>query len=163
LNIGIINTGKGADYIICDASFNSDPGSGFYNSNIINTGDGNDIITEISGHSILNIGTINTGSGNDSIIANGGFESNIDGIGSVFLENGEDYLNGFGSNNFYGGNGKDTLELTPGSYTIGRSGTTVNFTKDSIIMNTSEFEKLIAGGTTYDFSSLTNGQTIFVA
>jgi hypothetical protein len=30
-------------------------------------------------------------------------------------------------------------------------------------MNTSEFEKLIAGGTTYNFSSFTNGQTIFVA
>jgi hypothetical protein len=30
-------------------------------------------------------------------------------------------------------------------------------------MNTSEFEKLIAGSTTYDFSSLSNGQRITVA
>jgi hypothetical protein len=29
-------------------------------------------------------------------------------------------------------------------------------------MITSEFEKLIAGSTTYDFTSLTNGQTIVV-
>jgi hypothetical protein len=162
-NIGIINTGNGADSIICDASSNGGTGYGFYNRNIINTGDGNDIITEISGHSILNVGIINTGNGNDSILANGGFESNFDGIGSVFLENGKDYLKGFGNGDFYGGNGKDTLELTSGSYTVGISGTTVNFTKNNIIMNTSEFEKLIAGSTTYDFSSLTNGQTIFVA
>jgi hypothetical protein len=49
----------------------------------------------------------------------------------------------------------------------------VKFTEDSTFTNTSqsqkammnplEFEKLIAGGTAYDFSSLTNGQTIFVA
>jgi hypothetical protein len=30
-------------------------------------------------------------------------------------------------------------------------------------MNTSEFEKLIAGSTTYDFSSLRDGQIISVA
>jgi hypothetical protein len=81
----------------------------------------------------------------------------------VFLGNGKDYLKGFGSGNFNGGNGNDTLELTSGSYSVAISGTTVNFIKDSIIMNTSEFEKLIAGGTTYDFSSLTANQTIFVA
>jgi hypothetical protein len=47
----------------------------------------------------------------------------------------------------------------------------VTFTEDNTftepsrkaIMITSGFEKLIAGGTTYNFSSLTNGQTIFVA
>jgi hypothetical protein len=81
----------------------------------------------------------------------------------VFLENGKDYLKGFGSGNFNGGNGQDTLELTSGSYTVGISGTAVNFTKDSIIMNTSEFEKLIAGGTTYNFTNLTDGQIITVA
>jgi hypothetical protein len=39
----------------------------------------------------------------------------------------------------------------------------VNFTKDSTLMETFEFEKLIAGGTTYDFTSLTAGQIIIVA
>jgi hypothetical protein len=158
-NTGIINTGNGADSISCDASLNDSTGYGFYNANTINTGDGNDIITEISGHSIFNLGIINTGNNADSLIADGGFE----GIGSVLLGKGKDYLKGFGSGNFNGGNGKDTLELTSGSYTVRISATAVNFTKGSIIMNTSEFEKLIAGSTTYDFSSLSNGQRISVA
>jgi len=167
-NTGIINTGDGADSIICDASSNNGTGYGFYNTNIINTGDGNDLITEISGHSIHNLGIINTGNGDDFIIAEGGFyqdpfnpSSSIPG--SVLLGNGKDYIKGFGRGIFNGGNGKDTLELTSGSYTVGISGTAVNFTKGSTIMETSEFEKLIAGDTTYNFSNLTNGQTIFVA
>jgi len=167
-NTGIINTGNGADSIICDASSNDGAGYGFYNANIINTGNGNDMITEISGHSIHNFGIINTGNGDDSVIAEGGFyedpfnpSSSIPG--SVFLENGEDYLKSFGRGIFNGGNGKDTLELTPGSYTIGRSGTTVNFTKGSTIMETSNFEILKAGNTTYGIPSLIDGQTIIIA
>lgn len=164
VNLGIINTGNGADSIICDASSNNGTGYGFYNRNIINTGDGNDLITEISGHSIHNLGIINTGNGADSIIAEGGFyEESYSIPGSVFLENGKDYLKGFGSGIFKGGNGKDTLELTPGSYTVGISETTVNFTKGSTIMETSDFEILIAGNTTYRIRHLTEGQTIFVA
>jgi hypothetical protein len=123
----------------------------------INTGDGMDIITSSNG--IENDGTINTGNGADFIIANGGFK----GMGSVFLGNGKDYLNGFGTGKFNGGNNQDTLELTSGSYTVGISGTTVSFTNSGVIMQTSEFEKLIAGSTTYDFTSLTDGQTIVVA
>ena len=167
-NLGIINTGNGADSIICDASFNEGTGYGFYNANIINTGNGNDIITEISGHSIHNLGIINTGNGDDSIIAEGGFyedpfnpSSSIPG--SVFLENGKDYLKGFGRGIFNGGNGKDTLELTPGIYTVGISGTAVNFTKGSTIMETSDFEILKGGNTTYSIPSLIDGQTIMVA
>jgi len=131
---------------------------GFF-TNIIDTGEGDDIITGIGLIGIYNLGFIHTGNGQDSIIADGGF----DGAGNVFLENGRDYLKGFGSGNFNGGNGQDTLKLTSGSYTIGISGTTVSFTKNSIIMNTSEFEKLITGNTIYDFSSLANGQIIVVA
>jgi hypothetical protein len=163
-NLAIINTGNGADSIICDASSNDGNGYGFYNRGTINTGNGNDTITEISGHSIFNIGTIDTGNGDDSIIAEGGFyEDSYNIPGSVFLGNGKDYLKGFGSGDFYGGKGKDTLELTPGSYTVGIADTAVNFTKGSSVMNTFEFEKLIAGNITYDFNCLTDGQTIFVA
>ncbi len=122
----------------------------------IKTGDGKDIITSSKG--IENHGTINTGNGADFILANGGFK----GMGSVFLGNGKDYLNGFGTGKFYGGNNEDTLELTSGSYTIGKSGATVSFTYSGVIMITSEFEKLRAGSTTYDFTSLTDGQTIVV-
>jgi hypothetical protein len=123
----------------------------------INTGNGNDSI--ISKGRLYNIGMIFLGDGNDSFIADGEF----DGTGSVFLENGQDYLKGFGSGNFNGGNGQDILELTSGSYSIGISGATVNFTKDSTMMVTSEFEKLIAGNTIYNFTSLTAGQIITVA
>jgi hypothetical protein len=155
---GIINTGDGNDIITGTSMENN----GIENSSqfsIIDTGDGNDVINGIGSIGIYNDGTINTGNGEDSIIADGGF----DGMGSVFLGNGKDDLKGFGSGTFNGGNGKDTLELTSGTYTVGISGTAVNFTKGGIIMNTSEFEKLQAGNTTYNFSSLTNGQTISVA
>jgi hypothetical protein len=37
----------------------------------------------------------------------------------LFLGEGDDYIKGFGSGDFYGGNGNDTLELTPGTYTLG--------------------------------------------
>ena len=160
LNNGVMDTGAGND-IINGTNITGDPYqkylAGINNSDEIITGDGNDTIIG-GGTGIYNYGTINTGNGKDSIIAEGGF----DGRGSVFLGNAKDNLKGFGSGNFNGGNGQDTLELTPGSYTVGISGTAVNFTKGSTIMNTSEFEKLQAGDTTYNFASLTNGQTIFV-
>ena len=152
---GIINTGAGNDIIIAIGQT-----YGIYNFNVIETGIGNDKITATGGdYGIFNGGIIDTGDGKDSIIVDGGFG----GIGSVFLGNGKDYLKGFGSGDFYGGDGKDTLELTPGTYTVGISGTTVSFTKSGVIMNTSEFEKLQAGDITYNFASLTNGQTILVA
>jgi hypothetical protein len=159
VNDGIIDTDEGHDIITGIA--NSADFGGIFNTinGIINTGNGSDIITGIGVIGIYNDGTINTGNGKDSIVADGGFN----GIGSVFLGDGKDSLKGFGNGTFNGGNGQDALELTSGSYTVGISGTTVKFTKGSTIMETSEFEKLIAGSTTYDFSSLTNGQTIFVA
>jgi hypothetical protein len=150
-----INTGDGDDTIT--GISNAGNGNGLYNDDgTINTGNGDDIITGTGSNGIYNDGIIKTGKGKDSIIADGGFN----GTGSVLLGNGKDYLKGFGSGIFNGGNNQDTLELTSGSYTVGISGTTVNFIKDSTIMNTSEFEILIAGGTTYDFSSLTDGQII---
>jgi hypothetical protein len=155
---GVIDTGDGNDIITGTSTDNR----GIDNSirfSIIDTGDGNDVINGIGTVGIYNEGIINTGSGQDSIITDGGFG----GMGSVFLEDGKDYLKGFGSGIFNGGSDEDILELTSGNYTIGISGTTVNFTKGSTIMETTEFEKLIAGNTTYDFASLTNGQTIVIA
>jgi len=180
-----IDTGKGDDIITGTGNWaigiysslsyiNTDDGNdtitgigytfGIYNKGTINTGDGNDIIIGKSNSSyggfIINHGTINTGDGEDSIISDNGFEYSS---GNVFLGNGKDYLRGFGYGNFNGGNDEDSLELTSGSYTIGISGTVVSFTKGGQIMKTSEFEKLIAGSTTYDFTSLSDGQTILVA
>jgi len=162
VNNGLIETGDGDDVITGTTA----QGYGIVNGGIISTGNGNDLIIgigDISRNDIYNYGIINTGNGDDSIIASGSFRSGFDNQGSVFLGNGKDYFKGFGSGNFNGGNGKDTLELTSGSYTVGISGTTVNFTKGDSIMITSEFEKLIAGNTIYNFASLTAGQTIVVA
>jgi hypothetical protein len=136
-----------------------------YNEGVINTGNGNDSI--IANASIYNNrGSINTGDGNDSIIANEGFRSGLNSSGSVFLGEGEDSIKGFGSGDFYGGNGNDTLELTPGTYTVGiwgEGGESPIFTKGNQLMITSEFEKLKAGSTIYDFTSLTADQIIIVA
>ncbi|MEG4577065.1 hypothetical protein QUA56_31000 [Microcoleus sp. N3A4] len=144
---------------------------GIYNDGIIETGNGDDSIIVDggvdgtgTGYGIYNDGgNINTGDGNDSIIAHEGFKSALNSSGSVFLGEGEDYIKGFGSGDFYGGNGNDTLELTPGSYTVGIwEPSTTFFTQGDQLLITSEFEKLIAGGTTYDFTSLTAGQTIII-
>jgi hypothetical protein len=159
-NFSTLDTGEGNDTITGTNTTGSGYGiNNYFSHSTIDTGEGNDIITGRGGMGINNDGTINTGNGADLIIADGGFK----GVGSVFLGNGKDYLKGFGSGNFNGGNDKDALELTSGSYTVGISGTAVNLTKDSIIMNTSEFEILIAGSKTYNFASLTAGQTIVVA
>jgi len=165
-NFNAIDTGDGDDTITTDGVI--------YNEGIINTGSGDDSILVNGGvdntgvgYGIYNNGgAINTGDGNDSIIANGGFESGPNSSGSVFLGEGEDYIKGYGSGDFYGGNGNDTLELTPGTYTVGiwgEAGESPIFTKGNQLMITSEFEKLKAGNILYDFTSLTAGQIITVA
>jgi hypothetical protein len=159
-NFNAIETGDGNDIITTTGVI--------YNEGVINTGNGDDYIEGVDiagiGYGIYNNGgNINTGNGNDSIIANEGFKSGLNSSGSVFLEEGEDYIKGFGSGDFYGGNGNDTLELTPGTYTVGIWDTSAIFTKGNQLMITSEFEKLIAGGTKYDFTSLAAGQIIIVA
>ena len=168
-NGGHMNSGDGDD-IITGTSTKEGTGMGIDNysgypeySAIIDTGNGNDTIIGSGAGGIMNFGTINTGNGEDSIIADGDLYEDFLGGGSVFLGNGKDYLKGFGSGNFDGGRGKDTLELTPGSYLVRISPLGCNFVKDGIIMNTVGFEQLIAGDQTYDFTSLTPGQTIFVA
>jgi hypothetical protein len=145
-NEGIITTGNGDDSIIVDGSVDGITGTAY---GIYNNG-----------------GAIITGDGNDSIIANGGFESAPNSSGAWFLGEGDDYIRGYGSGDFRGGNGFDILELTPGSYTVGiwgEGGESPIFTKGNQLMITSEFEKLIAGGTIYDFASLTAGQIIIVS
>ena len=165
-NFDFIGTGDGNDTITSTGRVD--------NQGVIETGNGDDsIIVDIDTEG-LNItygiknngGTINMGDGNDSIIANQGFESGYNSSGAWFLGEGDDYIKGYGSGDFYGGNGNDTLELTPGTYTVGIWGegeTSVIFTKGNQLMITSEFEKLKAGNTLYDFTSLIAGQIITVA
>jgi len=165
-NFNFIGTGDGNDTITSTGVI--------YNEGVIDTGNGDDSIIVNGGVDIAGIGygiynnggSINTGDGNDSIIANEGFESAPNSSGAWFLGEGEDYIKGFGSGDFYGGNGNDTLELTPGTYTVGiwgEGGESPIFTKGNQLMITSEFEKLKAGSTIYDFTSLTAGQIITVA
>jgi hypothetical protein len=162
-NFNVIETGDGDDTITTTGDI--------YNEGIINTGKGNDSIivnvgvetTSITYSIYNNGGSINTGDGNDSLIANRVLLSDLKNSGSVFLGNGEDYLKGFGSGDFYGGNDEDTLELPSGIYTVGMWDTSATFTNGQLLMITSDFEKLIAGNTTYDFTSLTAGQIIIVA
>ena len=196
INTGEVFLGDGNDSITANTNITGvGPGSRLENFNFIGTGDGNDIITSANviynegvidtgngddsiivdggvngtgdGYGIYNNGgAINTGNGNDSIIANEGFESAPNSSGAWFLGEGDDYIKGFGSGDFYGGNGNDTLELTPGTYTVGiwgEAGESPIFTKGDQLMITSEFEKLKAGNTIYDFTSLTAGQIIVVA
>jgi hypothetical protein len=172
INSGPMDTGDGNDII---TGTNASGGAGILNLDSITLGNGNDIIIGKGAiYGMYNKGTIDTGNGADSIIVDGGFETSSDERslgGNVFLGNGQDYLKGFGSGNFNGGNGKDTLELTPGRYTIEKSETGVIFTQPSsrnsdngtAIMKTSGFEILIAGSTIYNFASLTNDQVITVA
>jgi hypothetical protein len=166
-NFGFIGTGDGNDKITSTGII--------YNEGVIETGNGDDSIIvnggidDITGttYGIYNNGgAINMGDGNDSIIANEGFESGPNSSGAWFLGEGDDYIKGYGSGDFYGGNGNDTLELTPGTYTVGiwgEGGESPIFTKGNQLMITSEFEKLKAGNTIYDFTSLTAGQIIIVA
>jgi hypothetical protein len=160
-NFGFIGTGDGNDTITSSGVL--------YNEGVMETGNGDDSIIVNStgaGYGIYNNrGAINMGDGNDSIIANDGFESAPNSGGAWFLGEGDDYIKGFGSGDFYGGNGNDTLELTPGTYTVGiwgEGGESPIFTKGDQLMITSEFEKLKAGSTIYDFTSLTAGQIIVI-
>jgi hypothetical protein len=115
-----------------------------------------------------NGGAIITGDGKDSIYTSEGFESGPNSSGAWFLGEDDDYLHGFGSGDFYGGNGYDILNFSqaPGTYTVGIWGEgpdkSVIFTKGNQIMITSEFELLINVGEIYNFASLTPGQTITV-
>ena len=149
---GFIDTGDGNDILL---------GLGIYNSGRINTSDGDDLIISLG--AIYNAGIIDTGNGNDSIIADDFFRLYPEASSAIDLGDGDDYINGFGPGIYFGESGNDTLELTPGSYTVELTPGPVVFFKDGIRMNTYGFEKLIAGSTSYDFASLTYGQTIIVA
>lgn len=155
-NGGTIDTDDGNDSIISQGKF--------INSGNVFLGEDDDTITSYG--VIYNSGKIETGRGDDSIIADT-FYAGFDGLGSVSLEEGNDYVRGFGNGNFNGGQGVDTLELTSGgSYTVGISGTAVSFTMGNSVMITSDFEELKVGrtlggrSTMYDFRDLINGQII---
>jgi hypothetical protein len=158
-NGGSIETGNDDDYICSYGKFE--------NYGIVSLGDGDDRLEARTNNNeaINNNGSIYTGKGKDSLIADGGaYNGDFAGTGNVFLGDGEDYLKGFGSGYYEGGDDQDSLELTQGSYTIIISSSYVHFIRsgDSVNMQTSGFENLIANDTTYNFTSLIDSQTIVV-
>lgn len=174
-DIGIINfnasditidTGNGNDTIIGTGG-----DVGIYNTGIIKTGAGNDIITGINtGESvenpflgrvgIYNNGTINTGAGNDTVDAlTGGFS----GTGTTMFDQGNDILKGFGTGSFDGGHGKDTLIFGTGSYSVSlgtNSGGFYTISSGGIDMLVKSFESIgsaIFPADTFNFSSVIGG------
>jgi hypothetical protein len=161
-NSGTLNTADGNDLIIGYDDL--------YNEGIINTGNGDDVI--FGGVIYNNGGAIITGDGNDTIFAISPFNSGLDfksgpnSSGAYFLGEGDDYLHGFGSGDFYGGNGKDIINFSQalGSYTVGIWGEgqdrSVTLTKGNQQMIISQFEWLISVSTGYNVASLIPGQII---
>jgi hypothetical protein len=151
LNYGVLNTSDGDDILIGSRNLNEDPdlgGAGFYTyggdfttdffsgtkryGGIIDTGNGNDIITGIAkrgaGIVVTSLGTITTGNGNDTITGtatNTGIR--LDNGDTVDTGNGNDIITGTGffgfenSSTFNTGDGNDIItgtDTTEGGYGI---------------------------------------------
>jgi hypothetical protein len=158
--LSAINTGNDDDSIVGITTGGDDAGILNFELATINTSSGDDTIIGIGKRGIWNDGTIDMGNGDDLVNAlNGGFS----GKGKTLLGEGNDVIVGFGSGSFNGGSGFDMLELAAGKYTIGIVGSTVSFTSNDVVMNTSGFEKLVANSSISDLSGFVNGQTITVA
>ena len=132
-NDGTINTGEGDDKI----TGTSIRDYGIDNDGTINTGKGDDTITgtSIRYEGIYNEGTINTGKGSDVVNA---LEGRFGGNGDTYLGGGSDTIKGFGTGNFYGGNGIDKMLFCQGTYTV--SGSII--VSDGMKMNVNEFESI---------------------
>ena len=111
---------------------------------------GNDKITGTSIYElgIDNDGTINTGKGSDVVDA---LEGRFGGNGDTYLGGGSDTIKGFGTGNFYGGNGIDKMLFSRGTYIVSDS----VIVSDSMKMNVNEFENI--GGANGGLFALKDG------
>ena len=141
-----IHTGKGDD-TITGTSISS---HGIDNLGTIDTGKGDDTITGISidDDGIYNEGTINTGKGSDVVNA---LEGRFGGNGDTYLGGGSDTIKGFGTGNFYGGNGIDKMLFSRGTYIVSDS----VIVSDGMKMNVNEFENI--GGANGGLFALKDG------
>ena len=123
---------------------------GIDNDGTINTGKGDDTITGTStrDEGIDNDGTINTGKGSDVVDA---LEGRFGGNGDTYLGGGSDTIKGFGTGNFYGGNGIDKMLFSRGTYIVSDS----VIVSDSMKMNVNEFENI--GGANGGLFALKDG------
>ena len=123
MNTSLIDTGDGSDTIFGEGLF-----IGIENWADIKTGSGNDNIISKGGNAgIINNGLIDTGDDNDIVNAlEGGFFYESDKYefplvpqrGIWTLGSGDDLLLGFGTGNFFGGEGTDSVRLSEGIYTV---------------------------------------------
>ncbi|WP_088889260.1 hypothetical protein [Leptolyngbya ohadii] len=148
-------------------SMGSPGGTGLSNSGTIDTGNGDDIVTGTAGKAgpmesvdpspdILNSGTISTGNGDDIVraITDSGSIGKIAGGGSIILGNGNDRIEGFGSQSVDGGKGFDTAILGIGyDKNLLSLGSTPNSIKIGEMLF-KEVEQFVFAGGTYSLSSL---------
>jgi hypothetical protein len=111
---------------------------GINNSGLINTGSEADRISARgSTAAIANNGLIQTGTGEDVIDGlNGGFT----GTGTTAMGQGRDLLIGFGTGQFFGDAGLDTLRLPEGTYSIDAAQGSI--ASGAITMQISSFERI---------------------
>ena len=148
-NHGEILCGYGNDTVI-GASTGIGGGIENLDLGLIDTGDGNDVVTGTTSWKdyagIHNDGTISTGRGNDVIDTIGGFG----GFGVYKMGRGGDTLKGFGPGWFYGDQGTDKILLRDGIYEIfatneySRHGVKTSIVKNDVSMSIYGFE-LIGG------------------
>lgn len=184
---GSIDTGSGNDNI----SGSCTDGSGISIFRMLNTGNGDDIITGIGPRNgIEAIGDIDTGADNDTItgaatrsgsdrygiyldslstIRTGSGADVVDamnggfaGGGRVDLGSGDDTLKGFGRGNFQGGDGiKDTLVFRRGAYTIRDAGLGSYLIND--VMRVSGFELFGPGASILSFAAAARAGSVTFA
>ncbi|MEH1867926.1 MAG: hypothetical protein V7K69_23415 [Nostoc sp.] len=152
---GLISTGNGDDAIHASAKA-SDKAVAIDNTKgLINTGHGNDtIIAKATGLESYGIfgGTIDMGNGNDRISA-----SSFGGGVNINMENGDDFVQGFGNAKVDGGKGYDILDISAynkDSFQISfGANNSVIFQLDSITMTTNGFEQFnFANNVSYTYN-----------
>jgi hypothetical protein len=155
---GVLQMGKGKDRLVGL----SRKGDGISTEGNIAMQGGDDVIIG-SGkkEGIRNDTVISMGRGNDELDASrGGFG----GVGSIFLDGGNDTLRGFGRQDVFGGSGRDVALLLEGTYTIRHSGSNPNVfrvSKKGTTLSLFGFER-IGSNRTDDTLGLRSG-TLLVA
>jgi hypothetical protein len=166
LGTAIVNNGK-IDTATGNDSISGRGYIGIVNKGTIDTGKGDDIITatgigigqpfpSLNSVGLVNDGTIDLGAGDDILSASTDTTGGLDftGSGKVFFGVGNDTLSGFGTGEFDGGCGYDTLSLGVGTYSFGCANGFTTIERDGFTMSVKNFEILTIGSNNYCFTDL---------
>jgi hypothetical protein len=161
VNNGTIDTAAGNDSISGRGYI------GIVNKGTIDTGKGDDLITAtaigigqpfpfLNSVGLENDGTIDMGAGDDTLFASTDTTGGLDftGSGKVLFGVGNDTLSGFGTGEFDGGSGHDTLILGVGTYSFGCANGFTTIARDGFTMSVKNFEVLTIGSNNYCFTDL---------